>query len=152
MRAETQRLLEESARIVDQSVDTTELLEGLDTASNKKSASALDTVVLEEISPGAGANGLFESNSADDISVDTLNLLVCHLALVKACQDLQSLLITVSGSEPAGCLRDDQDDEDHGNQEDALKDCGYAPDETGALSVLEGRKGIVNPVDHHDTW
>jgi hypothetical protein len=65
MRAEAQTLLEQCARVVNQRIDTSELLEGLDTAGNEESATTLDAVALEEIAPGAGTDRLLDGHGAD---------------------------------------------------------------------------------------
>lgn len=124
-------------QLTDQCVDTTKLLESLDTASNEESASALDAVVLEKIAPGTGADRSLNGHSADNVTVDALDLLMAHLAFVEAGQDLESFFVAISGSKPARGLGDDEDDEDHRDQEDALENCRNTPDEAGAASVLQ---------------
>jgi len=148
--SEAQTLLEQGAGIVNECVDASKLLEGLDTASNEESASALDAVVLEEIAPSTGTDRLLDGNGTDDVGVDALDLLVAHPVLVQTGKNLQSFFVAVSGSEPARRLRDDQDDEDHGDQEDALENGGYAPDEASAHTVLQSREGIIYPIYHAD--
>ena len=146
VRSEAQTLLEQCAGVVDECVDTSKLLEGLDTASDEESASALDAVVLEKIAPGTGANRLLDGNSANNVGVNTLDFLVAHPVLVQTGQNLQSLFVTISGSKPARRLWNDEDDEDHGDQEDALENGGYAPDKAGTFAVFQGREGIIYPV------
>lgn len=82
VRSKAQTVLEQGAGIVDECIDTSKLLEGLDAASNEESASALDAVVLEKIAPGTGANRFFDSHGADNVGVDALDFLVAHSVLV----------------------------------------------------------------------
>jgi len=150
VRSEAQTLLEQGTRVVDECVDTSKLLEGLDTASDEESASALDAVVLEKVAPGTGTDRLLNGHSANNVAVDALDFLVAHLVLVQTSQDIQSFFVAVSGSKPARRLWDDQDDEDHGDQEDALEDGGYTPDEASAHAVFQSREGIIYPIYHAD--
>lgn len=115
MGSEAQTVLEQGARIVDKRIDTSELLESLDAASNEESASALDAVVLQKIAPSTGTDRFLNGHSADNVGVDVLDFLVAHLALVQTGQDLQSLFVAISGSKPARSLWDDEDDQDHGD-------------------------------------
>lgn len=152
MTIKAKTLLEESARVVDQCVNTTQLLECLDAASNQESASALDTIALEKIAPSAGTDRLLDGHGANNVGVNVLDFLVAHSVLVEAGQNFEGFFVTVSGSEPARSLWNDPDDEDHGNQEDALENGGYTPDEARPLSAVRSGESIVNPIDHHDTW
>lgn len=83
--------------------------------------------------------------------MEGLNLFFSQLALVEASQNFKSFFITILSGKPARSLGNDEDDEDHGDQEEALEDGGDAPDEAGADSILNCAESVVDPVDHHDT-
>ena len=56
MTIKAQTVLEEGTGVVDQCVDATQLLECLNAASNEEPTSALDTIVLQKVAPGASTS------------------------------------------------------------------------------------------------
>ena len=55
------------------------------------------------------------------------DLRLCHLALVHAAQDFEALFVPIVASEPARRLGDQEDQDHHGQQEDALHDRRHSP-------------------------
>lgn len=151
VRVEAQTLLEESTRVVDKSVDTTELLEDLDTTSDQETALALDAVILEEIAPGSGTDGDLERDGVDDVAVHALDLLVAVLVTPEALKDMQTFVVAVVSSQPSRSLGQNEDEQDHWDQEDALQDGWNTPDEASRDALGDGLECKVDPVDHHNT-
>jgi len=110
VRVEAQTLLEQGTGVVDQRVDTTKLLEDLDSTSDQETALALDTVVLEEIAPGSGTDRYLERDCVDDVAVHALDVFLAVLVTVKALEDTQAFVVAIVSSQPSRSFGQDEDE------------------------------------------
>lgn len=131
---------------VDQCVDTSDLLEELDGASDEKTTTRLHRVVLEQVAPLAAADGSLESD-------DVLNRLVLGEYIVvgfgltlEPGQNGERLFGTTVRGEPTGTFGDDEDEDEDGDLEDGLKGDGDTP----CLGAIDGSEAIADPVGNHD--
>ena len=81
----------------------------------------------------------------------TLNLFLGVLVAIQTLQDAETFVVAVMSCQPSGGFGKDDDQQDHRDQENALQDGGYTPDEAGRDTLRNGLEGVVDPVDYHDT-
>lgn len=137
----------ENQKLTNNSVDTAELLETLDGAGDEQSPLRLNAVVLQEVLPRAGAHGRLNGHGLDDDAVHAAHLHVVRGGGLDPSQDLEALVGTVVGCQPAGGLGNPVDDEEHGDDAEALQDDGHSP----GVAPRVGGEGVVDPVDQEDT-
>lgn len=146
--AEVEGVLEEGAGVVNESVDAAELLENLNAAGDEESATRLDIVVFEEVRPCAGSDGGFVGDCVGDVAVHAEHGGFAHLALVDSAEDVEAFFAAVVRDQPAWGIGYQHDDEQHGNEKDALQNHGDSPCIAGSAGNFA--KAVVDPVDHHD--
>lgn len=116
----SKRFLVSRELLTDNRVDATQLLESLDGTRNEETSAALDLILLQQVLPGTGSNGGLQGRSVHDISVKCSHLCRAGIVLVKSQKNLERLLRTVMACKPTRTLGDDQKNQSHGYEEDAL--------------------------------
>lgn len=109
------------------------------------------TVRLPQVRPLSTVRRCLQCNCADNHIVHSKNFFVGKSLIVQPLQADQSLLVTISGCEPTGRLREQWEYEQHSDEEDCLQRRRDSPDEACAPSVGNGIEPIRSPVDEHDT-
>jgi hypothetical protein len=66
---------------------------------------------------------------------------------VDLCEDAETVIGAVVRCKPAGGLGEEWDDEEHGDDTEALENDWDSP----GIAAGVGREGIVDPVDEEDT-
>lgn len=135
-----------SLGLTDDGVDSSKLLETLNSAGDEQSLLGFDAVVLQEILPGTSANGGLIRDCLDDGVVKTLHLNVIGGSGMNSCQNFETLIWAIMRGEPSWGFRNEGQDEQYGDDADALKNDGDSP---GIATGVAG-EGIVNPVDKED--
>ena len=120
-------------------------MEHLDTASNQEASSRLDRVALEDVPPSCLSRCLKCDGFGDD-SVQSLDLSIILRQICDARQHLQTLLGAVMRCEPSGRLRNKKQEEENGEEDNALQNGGDSP--RIAASVVH--EAVVDPVDEED--
>ena len=139
-------LLEDGGGVVDDGVDAAELLHRLDAAGDQESPSALQAVALEEILPSPYANGFLNLDHGQDVGVEPPDRIVWYPGLVQPQQYLERLVRSTMAGQPSWRFRDDQEDEEHGYQEDALQDARHPP----RIAAQVRGEAVVDPVGQED--
>lgn len=119
------------SQLTDQCVDTAELLEDLNTASNQETTLTLDAIVPEQVRPRTSTDRCLESNGVNDIAVHGLDVLIAGLAAPQTLQNKKTLIVAVVACQPSRRLWHDKDQGNHRNEEDALQDGWDTPDKAG---------------------
>jgi len=139
--------VEKGATVVDDGIDTAELLEDLNRTGNEEAAARVDLVRAKDVFPGASIEFCLDADGIDDVSVEFEDVVFGGVMSFKTAEDLEGLLLAAMGGEPARGFREDQEENKHGEKEDELEDDRDAPGEGG---VVVG-EAEVDPVDDGDS-
>jgi hypothetical protein len=139
--------VEKGATVVDDGIDTAELLEDLNRTGNEEAAARVDLVRAKDVFPGASIEFCLDADGIDDVSVEFEDVVFGGVMSFKTAEDLEGFLLAAMGGEPARGFREDQEENKHGEKEDELEDDRDAPGEGGVV-VGEAK---VDPVDDGDS-
>ena len=138
--------VEKGATVVDDGIDTAELLEDLNGTSDEEAAARVDLVRAKDVFPGASIEFCLDADGVDDVSVEFEDVVFGGVVPFKTAEDLEGFLFATVGGEPPRGFREDQKENEHGEKEDELEDDRDAPGEGGVV-VGEAK---VDPVDDGD--
>lgn len=149
MLVEANRLGEERSTVVDQSVNSRELLSGLDEAGKEETLAGLDSVRGKECVPASVGSGALVLKCLLDTSEGLLHLRRVDRGVVETLENSDGLSLATLGCEPTGSLGDDEGADHENSNENALESDGDSPDL--AASETRETKSVVNPVRDHDS-
>jgi hypothetical protein len=144
---EAQGFVEKGATVVDDGIDTAELLEDLNGAGDEEAAARVDLVGAKDVFPGASIEFCLNADGVDDIGVEFEDVVFGDVVPFETAEDLEGFLLAAVGGEPARGFREDQKEDEHREKEDELEDDRDAPGE-GRIVVGETK---VDPVDNGDS-
>lgn len=145
MVVETDSFAEDGATIVDDSVDSSELLEELHTAGDEKSATAMDVVFGEKRPPAVDLSAVLE----DDGRVNPIGKfpdIFLGLPEVESSHDALGVLVAFVSHQPPRRLGYDQGKKGDGDDEHALHDDRNTP----CVAICFAGEGIPNPITEED--
>jgi hypothetical protein len=143
---EAEGFVEKGATVVDDSIDTAELLEDLNGTGDEEATARVDLVGAKDVFPGASIEFCLDADGVDDVSVEFDDVVFGGFVPFKTAEDLEGFLLAAVGGEPARGFGEDQKENKHGEKEDELEDDRDAPGE-GGIVVGETK---VDPVDDSD--
>jgi len=144
---EAEGFVEKGATVVDDGIDTAELLEDLNGTGDEEAAARVDLIRAKDVFPGASIEFCLDADGVDDVSVEFEDVVFGGVVPFKTAEDLEGLLLATVGGEPTRGFREDQKENQHGEKEDELEDDRDAPGEGGVV-VGEAK---VDPVDDGDS-
>lgn len=138
---------EQGARVVDDTVDTTELLHDLNTTGDEESLSVLEVVVLEQSLPGSRTDSLLELDGDHDVLVLLSNGDVVDVTTHETGDGSQGFLLFPMSGEPSRRFGNDEGQESDGDDESTLKGDGDSP----SLGTADIGKPESDPVGEEDS-
>ena len=133
MLVEADRFIEKGAAVVDDGVDSAQLLEDLNGTGDKKAAARVELIGPEDVFPGACVEFGLDADGVDDIGVEFEDVSFRGVVGSEAAEDFEGLVLTFVGGEPARSFGEDPEEDEHGGEEDPLENAGNAPGEGGVV-------------------
>lgn len=132
---------------VNQSVDTSDLLEELDSTSDEKSTTRFDLVGSEKIPPLATTDRVLECDDILDLLVLDEDVVVGLGLALESSEDRKRFVCSAMGSKPSRGFRNDEDEDENGD----LEDCLNGDRDTPCNCTGDRGETVANPVGDHDT-
>lgn len=138
---------EQGSRVIDDTVDSAQLLHDLDSARDQESLSVLQVVVLEQSLPAASTDSLFQFDGTHDLLVLLSNGNVRNVPAHEPRDRSQGFFLLAVSGQPSRGFRDDQGEESDGNNESALERDRNPPGDR----ARDVRESEADPVGQEDT-
>lgn len=138
---------EQGSRVIDDTVDSAQLLHDLDSARDQESLSVLQVVVLEQSLPAASTDSLFQFDGTHNLLVLLSNGNVRNVPTHEPRDRSQRFFLFAVSGQPSRGFRDDQGEESDGNNESALERDRNPPGDR----ARDVREPEPDPVGQEDT-